>query len=117
MKTVYKTKAKNIPFEFVNTDQDDFGSVFIKGVLMFRFQGTHGHMRPSNFGSGQLSFTDSKFRNVQYFNFSRLYEVKDFITGIGLVGDKLIVQVYDKYSERKLQLVYHAPSWIQKEFV
>ncbi|MGF2715320.1 hypothetical protein ACQUY5_24200 [Bacillus cereus] len=109
-------KGTNIEFELRSLNHDEFDSVFIEGVEMFRFQGTHGHMEPKNFGSGQLLFTDSKFRNPQYFNFSELSKVQDFITGIGLAGDKLIVQVYDQYQERKLQLVYVAPSWlIQRE--
>ncbi|WP_257154798.1 hypothetical protein [Bacillus toyonensis] len=116
VRTKKQVSAIPVEFELRSLNYDEFDSVFIEGVEMFRFQGTHGHMEPKNFGSGQLLFTDSKFRNPQYFNFSELSKVQDFITGIGLTKNKLIVQVYDQHQERKLQLVYVAPSWlIQRE--
>ncbi|AFQ30088.1 hypothetical protein BK764_11580 [Bacillus thuringiensis serovar israelensis] len=116
VRTKKQVSAIPIEFEFRNTDEEDFGTIFIDGVVVFRFNKTNARMNPQKFSNGKLSFTDSKFRDEYHFNFNTISEVKDLVKGIGLTENKLIVQVHDQYQERKLQLVYVAPSWlIQRE--
>ncbi|MEC2463387.1 hypothetical protein P9X10_00550 [Bacillus cereus] len=114
METNVEDKLVELPFDFVELNDKDFGTITIDGNFVMLFQAYKPYLTPENYASGSLLFKDMNGTNFETVAFAGQENRKKLVTGVALLGDKLIAQVNCRI--RYKQVIFQAPTWIIEKY-